>query len=69
MIPNTIGSVATLASRLCKKVFGFVKRNLSGAQRSKDAASRETRAGKGRQPLSPPSAGETRSAISAPIRS
>jgi hypothetical protein len=37
----------TLASRLCGKVFGFVKRNLSEAKRRKDAASRERGAGKG----------------------
>src|SRR5690348_3780374 len=34
-------SVATLASRLCRKVFGFVNRNLSGAKRRKSAASGE----------------------------
>jgi hypothetical protein len=27
MIPNTIGSVLTLASRFCGKVFDFAKRN------------------------------------------
>ena len=37
--PEHHRSVATLASRLCGKVFGFVKENLSGAQRRKDAAS------------------------------
>ncbi len=35
-------------------VFGFVRRNLSEAQRRKDAASGVRGAGKGRQPLSPP---------------
>jgi hypothetical protein len=34
-------------------VFGFVKRNLSGAQRRKDAASRERGAGKGAAALVP----------------
>ena len=39
--PEHHRSVATLATRLCGKVFGFVKRNLSGAKRRKDAASGE----------------------------
>src|SRR5262249_59939045 len=64
--PEHHRSVATLASRLCGKAFGFVKRNLSGAQRRKDAANGERARGKGRQPLSPPSTGETRGAVSAP---
>src|SRR5580704_6822400 len=51
--PEHHRSVATLASRLCKKVFGFVKRNLSGAQRRKDAASRERGTGKGATALVP----------------
>ena len=37
-----------------REVFGFVKENLSGAQRRKSAASGERGAGKGGQPLSPP---------------
>jgi hypothetical protein len=37
-----------------QEVFGFVKRNLSGAKRRQDAASGERGAGKGAQPLSPP---------------
>ena len=45
-----------LATRLCGKVFGFVKRNLSGAQRRKDAASGERGAGKGAAALVPASA-------------
>ena len=44
--PEHHRSVATLATRLCK-VFGFVKRNLSGAQRRKDAASRVKGCGEG----------------------
>jgi hypothetical protein len=64
--PEHHRSVATLASRLCGKAFGFVKRNLSGAQRRKDAANAERGAGKGAAALSPPSTGETRSAVSAP---
>jgi hypothetical protein len=39
--PEQRRSVATLASRLCGKVFGFVKRNLSGAQRRTGVASGE----------------------------
>src|ERR1051326_444590 len=63
--PEHHRSVMTLATRLCGKVFGFVKRNLSGAQRRKDVSSGQ-RVGERRQALSPPSAGETRSATSAP---
>src|SRR5438552_654627 len=54
--PEHHRSVATLAPRLCGKVFGFVKENLSGAQRRKDTARGEGGRGyrgKGR-PLSPP---------------
>ena len=39
-----------------QEVFGFVKRNLSGAQRRKDAASGERGAGKGAAALVPASA-------------
>jgi len=35
--PEHLRSVATLATRLCKKVFGFVKRRPSGAKRRKSA--------------------------------
>jgi hypothetical protein len=45
-----------LATRLCGKVFGFVKRNLSGAQRSRDACGGERGAGKGAAALVPASA-------------
>ena len=38
---------------IVEQVFGFVKENLSGAQRRKDAGSGERGAGKGVQPLSP----------------
>jgi hypothetical protein len=55
MIPDTIG-VATLATRLCGKVFGFVKRDLSGAKRRNGAASGERGAGKGAAALVPASA-------------
>ena len=41
-----------LACRLCWKVFGFVKTNLSGAQWRQSAAKVKKRAGEGRQPLS-----------------
>ena len=51
--PEHHRSVATLASRLCGKAFGFVKRNLSGAQRRKDAANGERGAGKGAAALVP----------------
>ena len=51
--PEHHRSVATLASRLCGKVFGFVKRNLSEAQRRMDAASGERGAGKGAAALVP----------------
>ena len=51
----------TLASRLCGKVFGFVKRNLSEAKRRKDAASRERGAGKGAAALVPAQRGRNRS--------
>jgi hypothetical protein len=44
--PEHRRSLATLASRLRWKVFGFVKRNLSGAQRRQSAASGERGAGK-----------------------
>jgi hypothetical protein len=50
---------------ILQEVFGFVKRNLSGAQRRDDAASRERGAGKGEQPLSPPQRWRNRSGISA----
>jgi hypothetical protein len=36
-----------------QEVFGFVRRNLSGAERRKDAANEKGAWGKGRQPLSP----------------
>ena len=42
--------LATLAPRLCAKVFGFVKGNLSGAKRRKGPASGERGAGKGGRP-------------------
>ena len=45
-----------LAPRLCWKVFAFVKRKISGAQRRKDAASGERGAGKGAAALVPASA-------------
>src|SRR5678816_3377094 len=48
--PEHHRSVATLSTRLCGKVFGFVKRNLSGAQRRKSASSGERGAGKGGRP-------------------
>src|SRR5215831_20032444 len=51
--PEHHRSVATLASRLCGKVFGFVKSNLSGAKRRKAAASGERGAGKGAAALFP----------------
>jgi len=63
--PEHHRSVATLATRLCRKVFGFVKRNLSGAQRRKDAASGQRGAGKGGRPC-PAQHTVTRSANSAP---
>jgi len=47
---------------------GFVKRNLSEAQRRKDAASGERGAGKGAQPLSAPQHRVARSAHSTPYR-
>ena len=45
--PEHHRSVTTLASRLCGKAFGFVKRNLSEAQPRKDAANGERGARKG----------------------
>src|ERR1039457_4656817 len=51
-----------------QKVFGFVKENLSGAERRKSAASGERVRGKGRQHLSPPQHTVARSANSAPNR-
>ena len=63
--PEHRRSVATLATRLCGKVFGLVKRNLSGAQRRMSAASGKRGAGKGGRPC-PASALKNRSAISAP---
>jgi hypothetical protein len=51
--PEHHRSVATLALRLCGKVFGFVKRNLSGAKRRKSAVSGERGAGKGAAALVP----------------
>jgi hypothetical protein len=44
--PEHHRSVATLACRLCWEVFGFVKGNLSGAQRRQSAASEERGCGK-----------------------
>ena len=41
---------------MCGKVFGFVKRNLSGAKRRMEAASGERGAGKGAAALVPASA-------------
>src|SRR5580704_1410067 len=54
--PEHHRSVATLATRLCGKGFGFVKRNLSGAKRRNGAASGERGAGKGAAALVPASA-------------
>jgi hypothetical protein len=54
--PEHHRSVATLATRLCGKVFGFVKRKVSGAKRRMDAASGERGAGKGAAALVPASA-------------
>jgi len=51
---------------IVQEVFDFVKRNLSGAKRRKDAASGERDAGKGARPFAPPKHTETRSARSAP---
>jgi len=48
--PEHHRSVATLATRLCGKVFGFVKRNPSGAKRRPDAASGQRGVGKGGRP-------------------
>ena len=53
IFPNSIGSIATPAPRLCWKVIGFVKRNLSGAQRRKAGASGERGVGKGAVALVP----------------
>ncbi len=44
---------------IVQEVFGFVKKNLSGAQRRKRAAAEKGVRGKGRQPFSLPSTGET----------
>src|SRR6266851_4659609 len=41
-------------SSIVQEVFGFVKKNLSGAQRRSAAASEERGAGKGQHVLSPP---------------
>ena len=49
--PEHHRSVATLALRLCGIVFGFVKRNLSGAKRRRDSQSGERGAGKGGRPV------------------
>ena len=47
---------------IVQEVFGFVKKDLSGAQRRKRAASEERGAGKGRHGLSPPQHASTRRA-------
>ena len=65
--PEHHRSVATLASRLCGKVFGFVKRNYPERSGGRIALAEKGARGKGRQPLSPPQHTEARSASSAPL--
>ena len=55
MIPNTIER-SDAGISIVQEVFGFVKRNLSGAQRREDAACGERGAGKGATALVPASA-------------
>jgi len=50
-----------------KEVFGFVKRNLSGAKRRKDATSGERGAGKGASALVPAQHTGAPERVSAPI--
>ena len=71
--PNGIpGSSRTPSERsdagtsIVQEVFGFVKRNLSGAQRRKSAASGERGAGKGAAALVPASAHRNPERVSAP---
>src|SRR5215831_9532234 len=68
--PEHHGSVATLASRLCKKVFGFVNKNRLYPERSggRRPHARMGVRGKGRQSLARPHHTEPRSAISAPAK-
>jgi hypothetical protein len=47
---------------IVQEVFGYVKRNLSGARRRKDTTSEEGARGKGRLPFSMPQYTVTRSA-------
>src|SRR5260370_41831578 len=51
---------------IVQEVFGFVKKNLSGAQRRKRAAAEKGVRGKGRQPFSLPSTAETPASVSSP---
>src|SRR5277367_2684252 len=55
MIPNTIGG-SDAGTSVAQGVFGFVKRNLSAAQRRESAASGVRGAGKGAAALVPASA-------------
>src|SRR5689334_22654909 len=68
MIPNTIGAYRRWPPDLCGKVFGFIKRNLSGAQRRKSVASGERSAEKGTVSLVTAERWRARSATSAPTR-
>jgi hypothetical protein len=54
---------------IVQEVFGLVKRNRPKRSEGRMLPAEKGVLGKGRQPLSQPSAGETRSAISAPIHS
>jgi hypothetical protein len=51
--PEHHRSVATLAIRLCGKVFGFVKRKMSERSEGRMPLAEKGARGKGRQPLSP----------------
>ena len=48
---------------IVQEVFGFVKKNLSGAQRRKRQAAEKGVRGKGRQPFSLPSTAETPASV------
>jgi hypothetical protein len=52
--PEHHRSIATLATRLCGKVFGFVKRNYPERSGGRMPLAGKGVRGKGRQPLSPP---------------
>jgi hypothetical protein len=68
MVPKTIGEHSGAGNSIVQEVFGFVKRNLSEAQRRKNAASGERGALKGATALVPASTHSGPERDSAPNR-